>query len=70
MWVKALDMLLDKLRVAGVEFSNVVAISGAGQVTKSSLFNQLYKMYTQHLKLLFHFSNMVQFTGEKEQRRF
>eukprot|EP00091_Calanus_sinicus_P021401 TRINITY_DN6326_c0_g1_i1.p2 TRINITY_DN6326_c0_g1~~TRINITY_DN6326_c0_g1_i1.p2 ORF type:complete len:123 (+),score=45.66 TRINITY_DN6326_c0_g1_i1:243-611(+) len=31
MWVKALDMLLDKLRVAGVEFANVAAISGAGQ---------------------------------------
>ena len=32
MWVKALDMLLDKLRVAGVEFANVAGISGAGQV--------------------------------------
>eukprot|EP00092_Neocalanus_flemingeri_P054343 GFUD01063989.1.p1 GENE.GFUD01063989.1~~GFUD01063989.1.p1 ORF type:complete len:100 (+),score=31.88 GFUD01063989.1:282-581(+) len=32
MWVKALDMLLDKLRVAGVEFSKVAGISGAGQV--------------------------------------
>ena len=31
MWVKALDMLLDKLRVAGVEFSKVAGISGAGQ---------------------------------------
>jgi len=31
MWVKALDMLLDKLRVAGVEFANVAGISGAGQ---------------------------------------
>lgn len=31
MWVKALDMLLDKLRVAGVEFANVAAVSGAGQ---------------------------------------
>ena len=33
MWVKALDMLLDKLRVAGVEFANVAAVSGAGQVS-------------------------------------
>ena len=31
MWVHALDMLMDKLRVAGVEFANVCAISGAGQ---------------------------------------
>jgi len=31
MWVHAMDMLMDKLRVAGLVFSNVVAISGAGQ---------------------------------------
>ena len=31
MWVHALDMLMDKLRVAGVEFSSVRGISGAGQ---------------------------------------
>ena len=31
MWVHALDMLMDKLRVAGVEFSRVRGISGAGQ---------------------------------------
>ena len=33
MWVKALDILLDKIRIAGIDFSQVVAISGAGQVT-------------------------------------
>jgi xylulokinase len=32
MWVKALDMLMERLRIAGVDFSRVVAISGAGQV--------------------------------------
>ena len=32
MWVKALDMLMDKLRVAGLDFSRVAALSGAGQV--------------------------------------
>lgn len=32
MWVKALDMLLDKLRVCGVDFSKVRAISGCAQV--------------------------------------
>ena len=31
MWVHALDMMMDKLRVAGLEFSSVAAISGAGQ---------------------------------------
>jgi len=33
MWVKALDMILDKLRVCGVDFSKVAAISGCAQVT-------------------------------------
>ena len=32
MWVKALDILMDKIRIAGIDFSQVVAISGAGQV--------------------------------------
>lgn len=31
MWVKALDMLMDKLRVAGADFSTIRAISGTGQ---------------------------------------
>ncbi|EEZ98930.1 xylulose kinase [Tribolium castaneum] len=31
MWVKALDMLLDKLTVAGVDFSKIAAISGSAQ---------------------------------------
>ena len=31
MWVHALDMLMDKLRVAGVDFAAVRAVSGAGQ---------------------------------------
>ncbi|XP_041988897.1 xylulose kinase [Aricia agestis] len=31
LWVKALDMVLDRLIVAGVDFSNVEALSGAGQ---------------------------------------
>lgn len=33
MWVKALDILLEKIRIAGIDFAQVVAISGAGQVT-------------------------------------
>ena len=37
MWVKAVDMLMDKIRIAGIDFSQVAAISGAGQV---SLFSR------------------------------
>ena len=32
MWIKALDMILDKLRVCGVDFSRVASISGCAQV--------------------------------------
>ncbi|KAG0712892.1 Xylulose kinase [Chionoecetes opilio] len=31
MWVKALDMLMDKLRVAGADFTTIAAISGTAQ---------------------------------------
>lgn len=31
MWVKALDMLMDRLTVAGVDFSKIAAISGSAQ---------------------------------------
>ena len=31
MWVKALDLLMDKIKVTGVDLSAVVAISGSGQ---------------------------------------
>ena len=40
MWVKALDMLMDKLRVAGLDFSRVAALSGAGQVGRPALTAQ------------------------------
>ena len=32
MWVKALDMLMDRLRVAGADFSSIKALSGTGQL--------------------------------------
>lgn len=32
LWVKALDMVMDRLVVAGVDFSTIEAVSGAGQV--------------------------------------
>src|SRR6218665_1687714 len=31
MWIKALDMLMDRLRVEGLDFGQVSAISGTGQ---------------------------------------
>jgi len=39
MWVKALDMILDKLRVVGVDFSKVAALSGTAQVRKYPYYN-------------------------------
>ena len=33
MWVKALDILLDRLKIAGVDFSKVAALSGTAQVS-------------------------------------
>ena len=33
MWVKALDMLLEKMKTAGFNFGRVVALSGDGQVS-------------------------------------
>ena len=32
MWVKAIDMLMDKLRVAGADFTSIAAVSGTAQV--------------------------------------
>ena len=46
MWVKAVDMLMDKIRIAGIDFSQVAAISGAGQV---SLFSRLSLINNQNV---------------------
>lgn len=32
MWVKALDLLMDQLKLTGVDFEEITALSGAGQV--------------------------------------
>ena len=32
MWVKALDLLMDQLKITGLDFQDISAISGAGQV--------------------------------------
>lgn len=39
MWVKALDVLLDRLQVCGADLSTVAAVSGSGQVNVFSLFS-------------------------------
>lgn len=33
MWIKALDITLEKLRLQGLKFDEIVGISGAGQVS-------------------------------------
>lgn len=33
LWVKSLDILMDRLLVAGVDFSKIAAISGTAQVS-------------------------------------
>lgn len=38
LWVKALDMLIDKLIVSGVDFSRIAAISGSAQVLSHFVF--------------------------------
>lgn len=39
MWVKALDMLMGKLKSAGTDLASVAAISGAAQVSCISFMN-------------------------------
>lgn len=45
LWVKALDMVMDKLIVEGVEFANVKALSGAAQVLSAFFFLILVSWY-------------------------
>ncbi|XP_029159809.1 xylulose kinase isoform X2 [Nylanderia fulva] len=49
MWVKALDMILDKLRVCGVDFSKVVAISGCAQQHGTIYWGKGSQSRLQHL---------------------
>ncbi|KAJ7397714.1 hypothetical protein BTVI_132774 [Pitangus sulphuratus] len=42
MWVKALDMILEKMKSSGFNFSQVRALSGAGQGTISPYYSQRY----------------------------
>lgn len=45
LWVKALDMVMDKLIVEGVEFATVEALSGAAQVLSAFFFLILVSWY-------------------------
>ena len=59
MWIKALDILLDKIRISGIDFSQVVAISGAGQVSFDlapgvmSFWVSIIKYYSKVLRMTF-----------------
>ena len=46
MWVKALDMLMEKLRITGIDISEVVAISGCAQV------NMIHIGYFKNVSML------------------
>jgi xylulokinase len=35
-WIEAIDLLMDKMKKSGVDFSAIVAVSGAAQVCTSS----------------------------------
>jgi xylulokinase len=39
MWVKALDLLLDRLKIAGVDFSRVASLSGTAQVSHTPVLH-------------------------------
>uniref|UniRef100_A0A2L2Z106 Xylulose kinase n=1 Tax=Parasteatoda tepidariorum TaxID=114398 RepID=A0A2L2Z106_PARTP len=47
MWVKALDMLLERLKLEGLDFSTVVSLSGAAQVNSMLilLFVKIVEVY-------------------------
>jgi len=40
MWLSALDMLLERMKEAGVELSRILAVSGAGQVGTHTAFDK------------------------------
>jgi hypothetical protein len=67
MWVKALDLLMDQLKITGLDFQDISAISGAGQVClKNEILSYLNGLLFSYLD----FSNMEVFIGESELRRF
>lgn len=67
MWVKALDMVFDKLTISGVDFSKVLSISGSGQVGRiaESLIREEKKITIDRC-----FSNMDRSTGLMVVKKF
>lgn len=49
MWLDALDLLMDRMRKAGVDFASIAAISGAGQVCRSPLSVTFLNIYPNFL---------------------
>lgn len=45
LWVKSLDMVMDRLIVAGVDFSTIEALSGAAQVNNLRCKINVQKMF-------------------------
>lgn len=62
MWVKAFDILMDRLTVDGADFGQIAAISGSAQVYRQ-LVNKQKKTLTNN------FSNTVPCTGKRERRK-
>lgn len=44
MWVKALDVLLDRLQLCGADLSTVAAVSGSGQVNIIFSFHRITRV--------------------------
>lgn len=61
MWVKAIDMVLDRLVVQGGDLGTVVAIGGSAQVIRINLIHKS----DNFIKIFSRFSNMAHFTGPK-----
>jgi xylulokinase len=59
MWLDAIDLLMERMKQAGVDLRSISAISGAGQV------RPMTQLTTPHAHLL---SNMGQSTGRRMQK--
>lgn len=62
MWVKAFDILMDRLTVDGADFGQIAAISGSAQVYRQLLVNKQKKNINN-------FSNTVPCTGKRGRRK-
>lgn len=67
MWVKALDVLLDRLQVCGADLSTVAAVSGSGQV--NNVFCYLFIFIFSRGRRVYHLLQTV-FKTNNKQRNF